>query len=49
MGDIIDVESRDLKVDFDPIPEAPAVQVIDIDEELGLVGGELDDEVMTDD
>lgn len=49
MGDIIDVEARDLKVDFDPIPEAPAVQVIDIDEELGLIGGELEDEVETDD
>jgi hypothetical protein len=49
MGDIIDVESRDLNVDFDPLPEAPAVEVIDLDEELGLIGGELDDEVETDD
>ena len=52
MGDIIDVESRDLKLDFDPLPQAPAVEVIDLDEELGLVGGELDkieDGVMTDD
>ena len=56
MGDIIDVESRDLKVEFDPLPQAPAVEVIDLDEELGLIGGELEDglepeenEVVTDD
>jgi hypothetical protein len=52
MSDIIDVEAKDLKLDFDPLPQAPAVEVIDLDEELGLVGGELDeieDEVMTDD
>jgi hypothetical protein len=45
MGDIIDVESRDLKVDFDPLPQAPAVEVIDLDEELGVLGGELEDEL----
>ena len=42
MGDIIDVESREVTQKFDPLPQAPAVQVIDIDEELGVVGGELD-------
>jgi hypothetical protein len=45
MGDIIDVESRDLKVEFDPLPQAPAVDVIDLDEELGLIGGELEAEL----
>ena len=42
--------SSDLK--FDPLPQAPAVDVIDLDEELGVVGGELGDvtdEVVTDD
>ena len=52
VGDIIDVESRELEVKFDPLPQAPAVDVIDLDEELGVVGGELGDatdEVVTDD
>jgi len=44
MGDIIDVEAKDLKVDFDPLPQAPSVEVIDLDEELGVLDGELDDE-----
>ena len=48
MSDIIDVEAKDLKLDFDPLPEAPSVEVIDLDEELGVIGGELD-EVETDD
>jgi len=48
MSDIIDVEAKDLKFDFDPLPEAPSVEVIDLDEELGVIGGELD-EVETDD
>ena len=44
MGDIIDVESREVEQKFDPLPQAPAVQVIDIDEELGVIGGELETE-----
>jgi uncharacterized protein YjgD (DUF1641 family) len=44
MDDIIDVESRQLQ----PTEErylngAPAVQVIDLDEELGMAGKELDE------
>ncbi len=42
MSDIIDVDSREIPVEYDPLPQAPAVDVIDIDEELGLVGGELE-------
>lgn len=42
MGDIIDVESREVTQKFDPLPQAPAVQVIDIDAELGVIGGELE-------
>ena len=42
MSDILDVESKDLTLKFDPLPDAPAVEVIDLDEELGDVV--LDDE-----
>ena len=42
MSDILDVESKDLTSKFDPLPDAPAVEVIDLDEELGDVV--LDDE-----
>jgi hypothetical protein len=42
MSDIIDVDSREIPVEYDPLPQAPAVDVINIDEELGLVGGELE-------
>lgn len=46
MSDIIDVDSREIKkaTQHDPLPQAPAVEMIDLDEELGKVGGELDDE-----
>jgi hypothetical protein len=44
MSDIIDVEAKDLPTQYDPLPQAPAVQMIDLDEELGLVGGELESE-----
>jgi hypothetical protein len=40
MTDIIDVEAK-VPTNMDPLPKAPAVQVIDIDAELGFVGGEL--------
>jgi hypothetical protein len=33
-----------VSLDYDPLPIAPAVQVINVDEELGLVGGELDED-----
>ena len=38
MGDIIDIESNELTdhTSYDPLPQAPAVQMIDLDEELGL-------------
>ena len=42
MSDILDVESKDLTSKFDPLPKAPSVEVIDLDEELGDVV--LDDE-----
>jgi hypothetical protein len=42
MSDILDVESKDLTSKFDPLPDAPSVEVIDLDEELGDVV--LDDE-----
>ena len=42
MSEIIDVESKDIPTQYDPLPQAPAVQMIDLDEELGLVGGELE-------
>jgi hypothetical protein len=40
LGDIIDVEAKNITA-VDTIAKAPAVQVIDIDAELGFVGGEL--------
>jgi hypothetical protein len=45
MGDIIDVESKEFDdfANHDPIPQAPAVQMIDLDEELGFSGGEMED------
>jgi hypothetical protein len=42
MNDIIDVESKSLEIpDEMYLNNAPAVQVIDLDEELGFTGGEL--------
>ena len=43
MSDIIDVDSREIKAatKHDPLPQAPAVQLINIDDEFGLAGGEL--------
>lgn len=51
MGDIIDVESKyfdeytdtDTNSNYDPIPQAPAIQMIDLDKELGLSGGEMEE------
>jgi DNA-binding response OmpR family regulator len=44
MDDIIDVESKQLTVPEEKyLNGAPAVQVIDLDEELGLTGKELDE------
>ena len=40
MTDIIDVEAKP-PTNTDPIPKAPAVQMIDLDAELGFAGGEL--------
>ena len=40
LGDIIDVEAKNV-TSMDVVSKAPAVQVIDIDAELGFVGGEL--------
>lgn len=46
LSDIIDVDAKEAPaVTYDPLPTAPAVQVIDVDEELGLIGGELDPEI----
>ncbi len=43
LSDIIDVDAKEAPmVPYDPLPMAPAVQVINVDEELGLVGGELE-------
>jgi len=42
MSDIIDVDSKDIPDKYDPLPVAPAVEVIDLDAELGDVV--LDDE-----
>lgn len=39
MGDIIDVDGREITVD--PLPQTPAVEVINIDDELGFAGGEV--------
>jgi len=44
MGDIIDVESKEFDEYVDTLPQAPAVQMIDLDEELGFSGGEMEDE-----
>jgi hypothetical protein len=42
LSDIIDVDAKQIPTqNYDPLPLAPAVQVINVDEELGLVGGEL--------
>ena len=45
MSDIIDVDSREINAvtKHDPLPQAPAVEVIDLDAELGLVGGEIEE------
>lgn len=44
MDDIIDVESKPLQVKEEKyLNGAPAVQVIDLDEELGMTGKELDE------
>ena len=44
MDDIIDVESRHVQVKEEKyLNGAPAIQVIDLDEELGLTGKELDE------
>jgi hypothetical protein len=43
LSDIIDVDAKEAApLTYDPLPTAPAVQVINVDEELGLVGGELE-------
>jgi hypothetical protein len=42
LSDIIDVDAKQIPTqNYDSLPLAPAVQVINVDEELGLVGGEL--------
>ena len=46
MSDIIDVDSKTLPEKYDPLPVAPAVEVIDLDAELGDVI--LDDEGVDD-
>ena len=46
MGDIIDVDSKDIPASYDPLPTAPAVEVIDLDAELGdiiLDDGHIDE------
>jgi hypothetical protein len=44
MDDIIDVESKQLQpAEEKYLNGAPAVQVIDLDEELGMTGKELDE------
>lgn len=44
LSDIIDVDAKEAPtINYDPLPAAPAVQVINVDDELGLVGGELDE------
>jgi hypothetical protein len=44
MGDIVDVESRELEAigDVPPLPEEPQADIIDVDEELGFAGGEIE-------
>jgi hypothetical protein len=54
MDDIVDVEAKTLtqtpdQVADDFLRKAPAVQIIDIDEELGMVGNELPEPVTLDD
>lgn len=46
MSDIIDVDSKDIPDKYDPLPKAPAVEVIDLDAELGDIV--LDDEGVDD-
>ena len=46
MSDIIDVDTKDVLASYDPLPNAPAVEVIDLDVELGEVV--LDDEGVDD-
>lgn len=49
LSDIIDVDAKETPtIEYDPLPVAPAVQVINVDDELGLVGGELLDDAGTD-
>jgi len=43
LSGIIDVDAKDAPpLAYDPLAAAPAVQVINVDDELGLVGGELE-------
>jgi hypothetical protein len=46
LHDVVDVDAKALKtpeqIENSLIEQAPAVQVIDLDEELGFVGGELE-------
>ena len=45
LSDIIDVDAKEAPpLNYDPLPQAPAVQVINVDDELGMVGGELVDD-----
>jgi hypothetical protein len=45
LSDIIDVDVKEAPpINYDPLPIAPAVQVINVDDELGMVGGELVDD-----
>ena len=46
MSDIIDVDSKEMSPRYDPLPKAPAVEVIDLDAELGDIV--LDDEGVDD-
>jgi hypothetical protein len=46
MSDIIDVDTKDVLASYDPLPNAPAVEIIDLDAELGEVV--LDDEGVDD-
>jgi hypothetical protein len=44
MDNIIDVESKSIEVSEEKyLNGAPAIQVIDLDEELGMTGKELDE------
>jgi hypothetical protein len=45
LSEIIDVDAKQIPThEYDALPMAPAVQVINVDEELGLVGGEIDED-----